>query len=127
MRISDWSSDVCSSDLVVLPIGLALLDGVAQHRGDGLHHPEVGRQVWRNRRQMSLGQLAVLALLFFRQAAQLQDDLARIDVGDVVLELAEIGRASARERVCQYVWMPVVAVSLNKNSKEQIREGRYKK
>src|SRR3546814_10191755 len=76
------------ADDVVLPIGLALLDGVAQHRGDGLHHPEVGRQVWRNRRQMSLGQLAVLALLFFRQAEQLQEDLDRIDVGDVVLELA---------------------------------------
>src|SRR3546814_11920238 len=36
---------------------------------------------------------SVLALLFFRQAEQLQEDLDRIDVGDVVLELAaSLGR-----------------------------------
>src|SRR3546814_7664837 len=73
--------------------------GLPRTRGDGLHHPEVGRQVWRNRRQMSLGQLAVLALLFFRQAEQLQEDLDRIDVGDVVLELAaSLGRNGVDQR-----------------------------
>src|SRR3546814_15906095 len=44
----------------------------------------------------------------------------------------EIGRASCRERVCQYVWISVVAVSLkkkkttlqyrNKRQKRQIRD-----
>src|SRR3546814_8905462 len=34
----------------------------------------------------------------------------------VVVEL-EIGRASCRERVCQYVWISVVAVSLKKKKK----------
>src|SRR3546814_7834684 len=28
MRISDWSSDVCSSDLPVLPMGLGYVEGV---------------------------------------------------------------------------------------------------
>src|SRR3546814_17644098 len=31
--------------------------------------------------------------------------------------LLEIGRASCRERVCQYVWISVVAVTLTKNQK----------
>src|SRR3546814_17762459 len=31
--------------------------------------------------------------------------------------LVEIGRASCRERVCQYVWISVVAVSLKKKNK----------
>src|SRR3546814_14889578 len=38
MRISDWSSDVCSSDLVVL----LLVIGLGQHRGGRVvHGPEV--------------------------------------------------------------------------------------
>src|SRR3546814_18961036 len=32
-------------------------------------------------------------------------------------EIVEIGRASCRERVCQYVWISVVAASLTKNNK----------
>src|SRR3546814_17721669 len=32
---------------------------------------------------------------------------------------AEIGRASCRERVCQYVWTSVVAVSLNNKTKNK--------
>src|SRR3546814_13901958 len=32
---------------------------------------------------------------------------------------AEIGRASWRERVCQYVWISVVAVSIKKKTKKK--------
>src|SRR3546814_13758654 len=61
-----------------------------------------------------------------RQLAELGDMLAlerqsnteyRQTVQQLSLELqttAEIGRASCRERVCQYVYIPVVAVSLKK-------------
>src|SRR3546814_15891436 len=42
------------------------------------------------------------------------------DVGGLVTppNIAEIGRASCRERVCQYVYISVVAVSLNKKMTE---------
>src|SRR3546814_20442826 len=40
--------------------------------------------------------------------------------GGVGAETWKIGRASCRERVCQYVYISVVAVALNKN-KEKIR------
>src|SRR3546814_13783856 len=46
--------------------------------------------------------LACLAPCFLQQA-----------VGDLP-DLREIGRASCRERVCQYVWIPGGAVSLKK-------------
>src|SRR3546814_2535203 len=64
MRISDWSSDVCSSDL----------------RGQ--------------QRLVGLGEVA----LGDHGAADAAVD-RRADLG----ELQEIGRASCRERVCQYV------------------------
>src|SRR3546814_3212481 len=75
MRISDWSSDVCSSDLFV---------------GEGM----VGR-VGLVVAAEQLGKLArapgiVLALALHHVAVGLAG-------------LREIGRASCRERVCQYV------------------------
>src|SRR3546814_3158276 len=74
MRISDWSSDVCSSDLHV------------RHQDSARHLPhQEGRR------------------------SQVRLEGARQDFGrnDRPLEAcrnrAEIGRASCRERVCQYV------------------------
>src|SRR3546814_15815580 len=44
MRISDWSSDVCSSDLLVAPLGAALaMAGAAQALALQLHQP-LGRK-----------------------------------------------------------------------------------
>src|SRR3546814_8538934 len=64
MRISDWSSDVCSSDLVVMPeLGL-VLPGMVIAAGDS-HSTTYG----------AFG----------------------------VVGFGKIGRASCRERVCQYV------------------------
>src|SRR3546814_1366871 len=60
MRISDWSSDVCSSDL--------LAEALPQHVAEGLGPPEV-------------------------EAADEAEQGAT----------EQIGRASCRERVCQYV------------------------
>src|SRR3546814_5301596 len=65
MRISDWSSDVCSSDLI--------------------------GHLWRERRSLVVGHgvvVAAYAALYLSTAWSAQD---------------EIGRASCRERVCQYV------------------------
>src|SRR3546814_1574932 len=79
MRISDWSSDVCSSDLVVL-------------RGDA----HLGDQ-----RQM-VGGLQGRAVI---EHARVGDLPLRREIDPVQAELgpAEIGRATCRERVCQYV------------------------
>src|SRR3546814_19634191 len=75
MRISDWSSDVCSSDL--------------EGRADG-------------------------GAVHFRQAFDAHAQ--HLGLGGGVLDAAiEIGRASCRERVCQYVSISVVAVSLQNN------------
>src|SRR3546814_19009860 len=103
MRISDWSSDVCSSDLVLrvehveqrtaadrklLAIGqqqlvgrLALVDEVAEHRG--------------------------LRLAGIPRAARVGFGIA---FGFVQAE-TEIGRASCRESVCRYGYTWVVAES----------------
>src|SRR3546814_13751926 len=88
MRISDWSSDVCSSDL----------DGGAgrgarqrQHRpGHGAEHEAERGGHGDIRRQGELG--------------------------------IEIGSASCRERVCQYVSISVVGVSLTKKKANADRE-----
>src|SRR3546814_19687523 len=103
MRISDWSSDVCSSDLEPLPWRSAPLPavplpvvpfGIAPPRGpaaDEAEHP-------------------------VEQEAQHRHPDA--DVGE---RPAEIGRASCREGVCQYVYISVVAVSLTKTEKNCLK------
>src|SRR3546814_13012670 len=90
MRISDWSSDVCSSDLVC-------------------------RQVFRKpqalmRRSAAAGYQGRILL---EQGAcaydESSDDRRSGDRG-------QIGRASCRERVCQNVYISVVAVPVKKQS-----------
>src|SRR3546814_8741588 len=69
MRISDWSSDVCSSDLIAqVPAAQNL--PIRPFGGIGEIMPRIGR---------------IIAL------------------GAQVAVIGEIGRASCRERVCQYV------------------------
>src|SRR3546814_16715804 len=99
MRISDWSSDVCSSDLArraPADVGVVaaradveqqLLAGIVEHRRD---HRDVGQV-----------------------GAAVVGRVQRIDVTRPHGR-PEIGRASCRERVCQYVYISVVAVYLTK-------------
>src|SRR3546814_18695889 len=100
MRISDWSSDVCSSDLTELYAvadddGQALADWLATHPGAGgdsgtgpgqalhayLYHHRDGDAVRH----------------LFRAATGLDSR----GLGEPQI-LGQIGRASCRERVCQY-------------------------
>src|SRR3546814_3609843 len=88
IRISDWSSDVCSSDLLLRPCPL----GCVALRVEPVEHtPEV--------RGVALdGRAAERDLeLIDRQSAQA---LGNHRLG---VRTLEIGRASCRERVCQYV------------------------
>src|SRR3546814_13756965 len=109
MRISDWSSDVCSSDLLCpaakpllpgargsrlrhscLPDALyGLLQGVSGTGGPLLHLPP--------RRHGLAEDLGLRRLGQAERSIQLVPAAIRRDGGD-----SEIGRASCRERVCQY-------------------------
>src|SRR3546814_13056421 len=82
-RISDWSSDVCSSDLGK--------DRVNQSCG--------AINLCGNRNNIEAWLHPVLS--------------GAADIG----KRRKIGRASCRERVCQYVSISVVAVSLKKTKK----------
>src|SRR3546814_4446128 len=80
MRISDWSSDVCSSDLFV--------------GEDAIQHTPKGENV-----KLTLGQA------FDVTARPKQTDFVRLSDRsfEAAYEIEKIGRASCRERVCQYV------------------------
>src|SRR3546814_12459880 len=95
MRISDWSSDVCSSDLFVA----GKLDEARQR---GRQHQTLADQF-----------AAPLRLQVEHKAEALvrheRKGMRRID--------RQIGSASRRARVCQYVSIPVVALSLKQKQK----------
>src|SRR3546814_13008067 len=87
MRISDWSSDVCSSDLRT--IGLVVVNSRFHNRTDP---------------RARIPEACLLGLRF-------NDN-------------NETGRASRRERVCQYVQISVGAVSLKKTKHIQATNAR---
>src|SRR3546814_4956537 len=85
MRISDWSSDVCSSDLrVLLPVG-------------DVCGPTSCRRAERQY-VMSTESVKIANKLEYRPAVRSADPTA-----GARRTRPEIGRASCRERVCQYV------------------------
>src|SRR3546814_16596531 len=95
MRISDWSSDVCSSDLLNRhDVLLDIAFGAVKEARNGVDPVE--RLVRRR------------AAKLFRQHAVIPTMIDRIKI--------QIGRASCRERVCQYVSISVVAGSLKKKN-----------
>src|SRR3546814_14311931 len=105
MRSSDWSSDVCSSDLPeALGAIIARNPQVERVLSGHFHRPIQVR--WS-------GTIAATAPSTAHQfALTLQTNAPR----GWVMEppgylLHEIGRASCRERVCQYVYIPLFAVS----------------
>src|SRR3546814_6936420 len=79
MRISDWSSDVCSSDLIFGPM-LTSRSKVEL-------------------RDRAIGNLALLAAAGVKVAITTDHPVVPIEQ----IRLQEIGRASCRERVCKYV------------------------
>src|SRR3546814_6445974 len=85
MRISDWSSDVCSSDLQ--PVGKAGLDDVLDDRVVNVALGNFRRVLRGQHHSVDFGRLAI----------DITEGNLRLGIG------AQIGRASCRERVCQYV------------------------
>src|SRR3546814_10308029 len=97
MRISDWSSDVCSSDLRGLSAcgiepGTMDSGNRAGVIGDGCDNRRPGRPAIRD---IVLGGAVIAVRVKPKRvgAGSVQDASAK----------EEIGRASCRERVCQYV------------------------
>src|SRR3546814_7236375 len=101
MRSSDWSSDVCSSDLMAgegFDNGFDRfgVDGATREAAVQIDHMQVLRARFREQYRLRGGIVAIdgsAVHVALRQA----DDLAALEVD------GEIGRASCRERVCQYV------------------------
>src|SRR3546814_6535527 len=100
MRISDWSSDVCSSDLMVhhphRDLGdagrkLLIFDAIELIDGDAAE------------------QRGVDGLIAIKRFQAIEFEAAQFAIGDnekiaaATRRVEEIGRASCRERVCQYV------------------------
>src|SRR3546814_18295994 len=97
MRISDWSSDVCSSDLSNKTMATN-------------HHVAVGTVL------KALNQLSVEGLIRTSPRGTFVADAPMTGVAakERLLRSRQIGRASCGERVRQYVAISVVSVSLKK-------------
>src|SRR3546814_16732882 len=95
MRISDWSSDVCSSDLRCEPDRGTFGHDEQRDRGEDRAGEEIGA--------------AAAEATEPGAVAHMADDRLDEQPGQ-----RQIGRASGRETVCQYVEISVVAVSLKK-------------
>src|SRR3546814_20943577 len=102
MRISDWSSDVCSSDLAV---DLVVRRHHRRNAGAADHFLE--------RREEILAQFAFGK----RRGADIGAALGLAVPGQV-----QIGSASCMERVCPYVSISVVVDSYKKNDKKRKHE-----
>src|SRR3546814_1515374 len=88
MRISDWSSDVCSSDLGRYAIGEGMTLSLAA-RAD--------------QRSLFVGLTSIVQRTVFFALAAAAPHASIVSRLSRARLAAEIGRASCRERVCQYV------------------------
>src|SRR3546814_19056926 len=137
MRISDWSSDLCSSDLLHRAqdflrrgCGACVPALLAEHREHRCRSP------WRGAPGETLLSARPLGQIGPNCGASRQSTGRRGTRGLIpqtsdrqvfgrpgfwkeapAVRTSKIGRASCRERVCQYVWISVVAVSLKKKKK----------
>src|SRR3546814_10024692 len=93
MRISDWSSDVCSSDLRINSLTGGLADQVPRHKNIRSHAI-----------CLNLHGAAQIAAIHGVVCYAVTNQIAvKSEVGDLMCNAEQIGRASCRDRVCQYV------------------------
>src|SRR3546814_12952255 len=116
MRISDWSSDVCSSDLILL----------AERRAWPCHLPRCCPEKVIRNRERSL-HITIQSQCFIKATQRYCSQIVSIQrrrahpptqlgfEGRRASRGGEIGRASCRYRVCQSVFFSVVSVLFKKN------------
>src|SRR3546814_12074192 len=104
MRISDWSSDVCSSDLAYPDNRgkVVFLQINPPSRSDVADYVDIRREL-----EAVAGHVT---------GAFAEYDWAPIRYLNKSFSRREIGRASRRESVCQYVYISVVTVSFKKKT-----------
>src|SRR3546814_10805706 len=100
MRISDWSSDVCSSDLSLPWLARATPPEAAKRQPTASFStpdkPVEGRMVLRNRTGDALATQT-------RGLFGARPDIRWRIIGERARAEGQIGKASCRERECQYV------------------------
>src|SRR3546814_2426591 len=106
MRMSDGSADVCSSDLYK-KVYVNHATGKAEKCTFCFPRIEAGQPTICS--ETCVGRLRYLGIVFYDEdavlaAASVEDERDLLEAQrDVFLDPHEIGRASCRERVCQYV------------------------
>src|SRR3546814_11279590 len=111
MRISDWSSDVCSSDLGLMEE----IATAAEQQASGLHEISAtvaSMDTVTQQNAAMVEESTAGARNLSSETERLFEQLSFFELGQASHE--ELGRAAVRERGCQYVWTSVVAVSLKK-------------
>src|SRR3546814_13500354 len=108
MRISDWSSDVCSSDLDATDVVAARYPGIEFVKAPYLNDHEQVLRTFEARIQEILEGSGNMNC----QMCKYREQVLGFEA-----EIGQIGRAACRERVCQYVEISVVAGSLKKKKK----------
>src|SRR3546814_11911828 len=113
MRISDWSSDVCSSDLAAgkFTVWVAIASDQWFRQTNSTSWPSSSRAAF--------APSVVPPAPHIRSATSFGRARRAIRRPRSSRTAAKIGRASRRERVCQYVYISVVAVSLKKKNHEK--------
>src|SRR3546814_11232640 len=103
MRISDWSSDVCSSDLMVFQLDRYSTKAVLYTHCNSTGTPHMLRVS----KIIDYGTLVLTHMARCPQRLFSAADLAAtLGLGQPVVSKVlkeQIGRATCRERVCQYV------------------------
>src|SRR3546814_14990454 len=99
MRISDWSSDVCSSDLTTMATDYDASRKTEEEQKEESHE---ARRLTSGEQDKTSGKIDVdeteLAESFELPGADLSNETRSIEVVP-----KQLGRGSCRERVCQYV------------------------
>src|SRR3546814_17997560 len=130
MRISDWSSDVCSSDLGAAELDLAVAAArkaypswratpLAERRALLIkaaerieqNAKELGALFTREQgRPIAFAKQEIYGAAYWLRAMAAIDLPVEIAEDSETRRIEEMGRAAGRERGCQYGWISVVAV-----------------
>src|SRR3546814_17243455 len=103
MRISDWSSDVCSSDLVKAVMGILQRSplAVVYNMESGIKEP---KDLEGKKLGVTNGEAPLILLPAFLKASNVdQSKVQLINAEAASKDAIKIGRASCRERVWQSV------------------------